>query len=54
MKVHEVIRTTKYGSVEWGVVDDSIHDTINRDYYISCRSSSGGVTTRHNKFKGVK
>ena len=28
---------------EWGVVDDFIHDTINRDYYISCRSSCGGV-----------
>lgn len=33
----------KYGSVEWGEADDHIHDTINRDYYISCRSSCGGV-----------
>ena len=43
MKKLKVIRTTNHGLVEWGVVDDSIHDTINRDYYISCHSSCGGV-----------
>ena len=41
----------KFGLVEWGVVDDSIHDTINRDYYISCRSSCGGVRNIYNNFE---
>ena len=43
MRVHKHIKTMNRGSVEWGVADDHIHDTINRDYYISCRISSGGV-----------
>lgn len=31
--------------VQWNgeMLNDHIHDTINRDYYISCRSSCGGV-----------
>ena len=43
MKKHKLIKTMSRGSQEWGDVDDHIHDTINRDYYISCCISCGGV-----------
>ena len=43
MRVHKPTKTMSRGSQEWGDVDDHIHDTFNRDYYISSRSSCGGV-----------
>ena len=35
--------STNYYGINGVMKNDHIHDTINRDYYISCRSSCGGV-----------